>query len=212
MRKKIITNQYSENALLNGTCDIVVQKNYTRYNAIQFFCGKKDRLTNIADDFTVAVFRIKLKNKFTISKNNKPLREIKFRAWDTEMKQWVIIGFHVFGETTIFGMIQQHCAENNLGKPTLDRLLNDVQVTEYTGLKDKNGKEIYEGDILGMSSLNKKTIGEVKYSPGLFVFRFFSLQENGGVEFGSIPLDGVLRKFQVDIIGNIYQNPELLKQ
>lgn len=74
------------------------------------------------------------------------MREIKFRAWDKKFRQWVVTGFHVFGETTLFNLIGTHCYETKGEGDSLDRY-KDIEVTECTGLP-KNDKDIYEGDII----------------------------------------------------------------
>ena len=79
-------------------------------------------------------------------------------------------------------------------------MIEDNELCQFTGLSDKNGKEIYEGDILRI-----KGIGE-----GIIVFdkkkaRFMwndNAKENWGIENND--------EFN-EIIGNIYENPELLK-
>jgi hypothetical protein len=73
---------------------------------------------------------------------------------------------------------------------------------QFTGLKDKNGKEIFEGDILRLYYLESKTIdgAEVVFS------------HDGGwvLKSGSDFLNIGTRQDEVEIIGNIYENPELI--
>lgn len=70
----------------------------------------------------------------------------------------------------------------------------------FTGLKDKNGKEIYEGDIVEATYFGKAIIGSINYWLGCFII------ENSGVSDNQIFVFDHL-----EVIGNIYENPELLE-
>lgn len=72
--------------------------------------------------------------------------------------------------------------------------------------KDKNGKEIYEGDLIEIpeTDFNANIIGTIEYQED----RFFIQARNGGSPWG---LQWSLRKHNAGILGNIHDNPELLK-
>jgi len=118
------------------------------------------------------------------------MREIKFRAWDKKEKK--------MGNPTL-----------HFGRPfTMEeffRALKDIgncELMQYTGLKDKNGKEIYEGDIVKFES--NDCIDKIMWSEKRLSFVF------GGMDLGLI-LHSRKNELLI-IIGNIYENPELLKR
>ncbi len=122
-------------------------------------------------------------------------REIKFRAWqeDTMLYQ---VSSGVYGTRRYFSTLYEDC-----------------KLMQYTGLKDKNGKEIYEGDILKeISELSPKDhqnrIGTIVYEPN--VTSFMVLNDGGYCHLNEGKWDKNQLEY-TEIIGNIHENPELLK-
>jgi uncharacterized phage protein (TIGR01671 family) len=126
------------------------------------------------------------------------MREIKFRAWrNGEM-------------TTMFNLTSQGIIKEypRLGQPYLSLDINDALLMQYTGLKDKNRKEIYEGDIVSVEETfhpNGKTYrGKVVYLSDIATINTpgFFLSTKQGI------MSMILGEYKV--IGNIHENPELL--
>ena len=95
---------------------------------------------------------------------------------------------------------------------------NDSHVMQCTGLKDKNGKEIYEGDILCNDEYHTwEWRGVVKFSHGVFGAEWLvniksqSMVGSWGQKHNLRKLDDDILERQV-IVGNIYENPELLSE
>jgi len=129
------------------------------------------------------------------------MREIKFRAWnkkDNVMLDWFCLRQTAFNRGNINLMYDVMCNLNP------SRIL-----MQYTGLKDKNGKEIYEGDLVEFEYISHmnivKRIKRVVFYDETFA-RFSTAQEND--EDGEYLDEGVYMK----IIGNIHENQELLKE
>ena len=122
------------------------------------------------------------------------MREIKFRAWDKEYKSMHEASY-----------IDWHENEVGYDKGNYYTNLDSCILMQYTRLKDINGKEIYESDIvrcmLGEHWNYKETIGTVLFHCGEW-----ALEEKGSMFF-KIKL---YRCKEIEIIGNIYENPELL--
>lgn len=126
------------------------------------------------------------------------MREIKFRAWDKEKNKFVqdVDGVSLDGQILDLWM-----SEHGIGNR--DR---DVVLMQYTGLKDKNGKEVYEGDVLSTNLTSPDAIKFVYvkcFSGGEYVFK--ATTENYSTSWRE------LCNLDVEVIGNIYSNPELLK-
>lgn len=113
------------------------------------------------------------------------MREIKFRAWDKN-QMWVTPIDTNYGLHRFFGAISEQAI-----------------LMQYTGLKDKNGVEIYEGDIVEIENFEAGYIlTTVKNTNGWL----FELVANDGGTWN--------RRWRdietLEVIGNIYQNPDLL--
>ena len=130
------------------------------------------------------------------------MREIKFRVWDKE-------GRCLFIE----GMKYLNPFFDDTGKlfvgyfPDNETPIVEYEINQYTGLKDKNGKEIYEGDIVNFGNNNNAI---VEFSDGCFNI----FDEPLGWDF-TPDYDNDYKPIKTDfkyceIIGNIYENPELL--
>ena len=134
------------------------------------------------------------------------MREIKFRAWDEKEKCWVC-GFAIHQN----GMFSDWagCKEVN-GKCYADanweqlKNIPHIKIMQYTGKKDKNGREIYEGDLLQHPN---GTIAEIKYSDDLAAFVAVYVRD-GNTEMDYLDKEIVSK---CKIVGNIYENPELLE-
>jgi len=127
------------------------------------------------------------------------MREIKFRAWVKEKKAIfeVILINYVTKKVTYLLERVGHLLSIR------DAKFNDVELMQYTGLKDKNNKEIYEGDILFES------FGE-RYYKVVFENGGFRAEFKGDFDEHSFDLIDVVAQ-GCEIVGNIYENPELLK-
>jgi len=128
------------------------------------------------------------------------MREIKFRAWDklTKTMRYVLCIDWLNGLVDLNGKIIERKYDNSKG--------DEVILMQYTGLKDKNGKEIYEGDIVEAWSEGKKAIGKVKQRIDGLWLMYPAWQS--GKTWGLMP--NKERKTTVEIIGNIYENKELI--
>lgn len=114
------------------------------------------------------------------------MREIKFRAW---MKHDKVMLSH---EQLMSIPVTYHDVfEGN----------NKYPCMQYTGLKDKNGVEIYEGDIL--QSYARTYLGKVKFEDGCFIFENNRFKTNTLIHF--------MGDTYFEVIGNIYENSDFLK-
>lgn len=131
------------------------------------------------------------------------MRQIKFRAWDIKRNAW---GYQE-GVATAF--------PHDIMRPdtpyqvlTLNR--EGIDLMQYTGLKDKNGIEIYEGDIIFSSHVEDNKAGSVKWSDIHHAYIIDYPRRRGDATDQWQDMHG--KEHCYEVIGNIYETPELMKK
>ena len=129
----------------------------------------------------------------------------RFRAWH---KTWKEMGkvtcIHFDDKQSVISMF---CEEEQASSALLD---DEVILMQSTGLKDKNGQEIFEGDVIAIEVDDTETPINARVSQnskiGVLMFHVFEDNED-------VPMVELLEDNSVafEIIGNIYENPELLE-
>lgn len=137
------------------------------------------------------------------------MREIKFRGKDILNGEWIKgYLFYDYNNADEYRPFIIYKSEAFLGGVN-EQQINENTIGQYTGLKDKNGKEIYEGDILKLHYI-KNGLTEIKarvvYSDD---YAQYVIKDTKYVSDDYEPLCDYE---DLEVIGNIYENPELLKE
>ena len=117
------------------------------------------------------------------------MRKIKFRAWDKQKKEMLVVSSISFENKEI--------AVKDFGTYHFFKM-KDIELIQYTGLKDKNCVEIFEGDIV--KDVIDDMIGYVEYSDGLYLILYKDVVET---------LNEYETKY-IEVVGNKYENKEVL--
>ena len=123
-------------------------------------------------------------------------RTIKFRAWEKNLKEMIPVGEIYFNSLMI-------------NQSTTWRFIDEVELMQFTGLRDKNSVEIYEGDILSTDLDRPYLI--VEFRNGAFMFQ---CHDNGKDYYDFMATTGENSNFTKyhEVIGNIYENRKLLER
>ena len=122
------------------------------------------------------------------------MRELKFRAWDIDNKTWTFV--------TLGDLVCGACTNDG------DKSLSGGSQTweQYTRLKDKNGTEIYEGDIVRYGD----NIGRVYYDNDTACFNVSGFY-NGHQDYPTLAFSEC-GNVTMEVVGNIHENSELLEE
>ncbi len=128
------------------------------------------------------------------------MREIKFRIWSVYSEMMIEDSFYI---SQVGEMFEGDCLDY--------RNKNAFKIMQYTGLKDKEGNEIYEGDILAVGS--EDYLMQVIWISESWGYEVIKNETNRGYIVGHKSRGGLCFYIDlVDVFGNIYKNPELLKR
>jgi len=132
-------------------------------------------------------------------------RQIKFRVWDSMNNKWLfgynhknLGGFSMFGEVIAFNEWSNILAKYSISE------WDKLKISQYSGIKDKTGKEIYEGDLIHYKSSNngRNFKSVIEFYKGCFINRKIS-GKSCKSEYSTFLLTN---EANLTVIGNIYDS------
>lgn len=141
------------------------------------------------------------------------MREIKFRAWDLLNKSmcevvelaWMKSGLRAYGPG-------YHIGNEWVTYDGPDDIKSSIVLMQFTGLLDSEGKEIFEGDILGYGNYRVFSVYWDSEAAAWSVIHILRTKEHGIIPGRNLLLKSVFNYGNIKIIGNIYESPELLNE
>lgn len=135
------------------------------------------------------------------------MRTIKFRAWDKEYEKMTYFDDedYEYNPPLVFRLDQVFKKNSNYDDYEdfeYNDITDKVEVMQYTGLHDKDGKEIYEGDIVKSFFVDTDEAGNE-------IYKYYIIE----VKYDEVLCSYKIDKFMnLEVIGNIYENKELLNE
>jgi len=134
------------------------------------------------------------------------MRELKYRMWNKKEKKMYDVGVLDFDYKQVY-------MKGYLNYTTSSFQIEDIELMQFTGLHDKNGKEIYEGDILQhlYDYCDKTDRYIVAWDNDNLQYSFENIHKRNTYMALEDFYDDYYGDYSIEVIGNIYENPELLK-
>jgi len=146
------------------------------------------------------------------------MREIKFRVWDKKFEKIIYPEFLVENDYGV--LVPAYLKDINFHKIYIEEheettSQENIIIMQYIGLKDKNNKEIFEGDIVKRTVIGYcetiEEIGFIDFQNGSFVFNSTAKDKFKTSLYEDLKPYPSKAMPEYEVVGNVYENPELLK-